>query len=154
MKNSGEIMKLKRESVRLLLIALFLITTSLGFSQTFEEVKNSSFGHGISTSQPSIFDLDNDGLLDLFVAEYNFQGVIRHFEQTSSSTFNFELVSAQFNGITLSYPSKPFFIDIDNDGLLDMLIGVQDGNIYHYEQEDVNSEEYLLITEFFSEIDD
>ncbi|MCD4818309.1 MAG: FG-GAP-like repeat-containing protein [Candidatus Cloacimonetes bacterium] len=148
-------MKLKKENRRKLFVVLFLITSNLIFAQmTFEEVKNSTFGHGISISQPSIFDIDNDDLLDLFVSEYGYHGVIRHFEQTSNMLFDFQLITAQFNGITLEYPSKPFFIDIDNDGLLDMLIGVQDGNIYHYEQEESNSEEYVLITEFFSDIQD
>jgi len=147
-------MKLKRKYVRRLLIVLYLISTNLIFSQTFEEVKNISFGHGISISQPSIFDIDNDDLLDLFVSEYAYSGVIRHFEQTGNMLSDFQLITEQFNDITLSYPSKPFFIDIDNDGLWDMLIGVQDGNIYHYEQEEYNSEEYVLINEFFSDIED
>ena len=147
-------MKFKKEYLKSFLVVFFLITSNLIFSQTFEEVQNSTFGHGIQTSQPSFYDIDNDNLLDLFISDYGSNGQIRHFEQTSIYSYDFQLINSQFSNLILFHPSKPFFHDIDNDGLLDMLVGVLDGNINHFEQTESGSDEFELLTEYFCGIED
>ncbi|MBN2858268.1 MAG: hypothetical protein JXN63_07690, partial [Candidatus Delongbacteria bacterium] len=47
----------------------------------------------------------------------------------------------------------PAFTDLDRDGLLDMLVGEFDGNINHYEQDEINSDNFTYINDDISNID-
>ena len=147
-------MKFPIKKYKFLFFLIFIFYFTYGFSQTFEEVVTHSFGHGILISQPFFYDIDNDNLMDLFVSDYSPNGYIRHFEQTNENSYNFQLISSQFNDLALYHPTEPFFIDIDNDMLLDMLVGVLYGNINHFEQIEINSYEFELINEYFNDIED
>ena len=83
-------------------------------------------------SAPTFCDLDGDGLLDMVVGAYD--GTLNHYEQNAANSAVFTLVAANFNGINVGYDSKPAFTDLDGDGLLDMVVGEEDGNLNHYEQ--------------------
>lgn len=63
-------MKFPIKKHNFLFFLIFIFYFTYGFSQTFEEVLTHSFGHGIQTSQPFFYDIDNDNLMDLFVSDY------------------------------------------------------------------------------------
>lgn len=100
---------------------------------------------------PSFVDLDNDGLLDLIIGESG--GNLHHFEQDAATSNNFTLITKNFNGINVGARSDPCFADLDNDGLLDLIIGEGDGKLYHYEQDATGSETFIFITDSLSGID-
>jgi uncharacterized protein (DUF2141 family) len=101
--------------------------------------------------RPAFTDLDGDGLLDLLVG--NFDGVLKHYEQTTMNGLSFSLVTASFNNIDVGFYSAPVLLDLDGDGLLDLLIGEDEGNIHHYKQNAINSTSFTLVTETFNSID-
>ncbi|MCD4818033.1 MAG: LamG domain-containing protein, partial [Candidatus Cloacimonetes bacterium] len=99
---------------------------------------------------PTFTDLDGDGLLDLLIGEN--AGNINHYEQNSINSIDFSLVTESFNSLDVGAGSSPAFTDLDGDGLLDLLIGEWDGNIYHYEQNSINSTGFTIVTDSFNSI--
>ncbi|SNR39619.1 FG-GAP-like repeat-containing protein [Hymenobacter mucosus] len=96
-----------------------------------------------STVKPSIVDLDGDGLLDMLVGGAD--GTVRRYEQTTAngafSTTSTNLTTAGTTATTIDVGgySKPVFTDLDGDGLIDMIVGSQDGYIYQAEQTAANA---------------
>jgi len=138
---------MKKRSILWLII--FTISTPL-FSQTFVEWMGDGWGPGLGDGRPEVIDIDSDGLLDLFVG--NYEGNISHFEQTTTSTYSFSLLKHKLNNIDVGLFASPAFADIDQDGLLDMIIGEFKGNLHHYEQVSVHADSFVLITEDFDSI--
>jgi hypothetical protein len=109
---------------------------------------------GITTdgeSAPTFTDLDGDGLIDLLIG--NTMGNILHYEQDSANSYSFTVQTPYFNSIDVEQAPKCRFIDLDGDGLLDLLIGESRGNIWHYKQNSLYSEDFTLVTEYFNSID-
>ena len=102
-------------------------------------------------SAPTFTDLDGDGLLDMIVGEYD--GNLNHYVQDSVNSTTFSEITWNFNSINDGLYSIPAFTDLDGDGLLDLIIGVQNGNLNHYEQESIHSTSFLLRTHNFNSID-
>jgi len=129
----------------------------------YEQVANNSTSFTLITNNfnnisgvgnnlaPAFTDLDGDGLLDMLLGEG--VGNINHYEQNANNSILFTLVTESFNGIDVGSYSTPTFTDLDGDGLLDMLVGEETGNINHYEQDALNSTSFTLVTESFSGID-
>ena len=105
--------------------------------------------YGEGEAIPTIYDVDSDGLLDLFIGQMNYE--IKHYEQISTGNYEFVLITNNFNN--LSAGAATCFIDLDNDSLLDLLIGNHSGNIKHYEQTSINSYDFILISNTFNDID-
>jgi len=103
-------------------------------------------------SAPTFTDLDGDSLLDLIIGERT--GILHHYEQDSANDTSFSLVTANFNAIDVGFHSTPTFTDIDQDGLLDLIIGESDGNLNHYEQDSEYGTSFSLVTQNFNAIDE
>jgi hypothetical protein len=136
---------------RVLLIALILSFPVISIAQTFTEITEGGWGQGIKDTKAFFIDLDNDDLLDVIIGEYD--GSLHHYEQNTLNSTSFTLVSRQFSAIDVGLFAAPVFTDLDADGLLDLIIGEQDGNLNHYEQYVADSDSFALITEEFNLID-
>lgn len=101
-----------------------------------------------SYAKPTLTDLDGNGLLELLVGEET--GRVLRYEQvgatgTDALRFNRTLLFANAYGTaTASAPNlgsyaRPTVADLDNDGLLDVLVGSNDGTLRRYEQTAPNS---------------
>ena len=84
-------------------------------------------------STPSFADLDADGDLDVMVGE--FHGVLNYFQNTGSAS-----APAFAAAVTNLFPTNPgmsftapTFADLDADGDLDALVGVNDGNFQYFQ---------------------
>jgi hypothetical protein len=101
-------------------------------------------------AKPELMDIDNDGLLDMIVGHDDVH--LYQYEQTDPQSIDFVLQNANFLGTINNYSLYPAFADIDNDDLLDLLVGTGAGTIQHYEQNAVNSYSFSLVTDYFNEI--
>jgi hypothetical protein len=84
-----------------------------------------------SNTIPTLGDLDGDGLLDLLVGKSS--GWISHYRNVGTRTEpRFELVTDEFAGIRAGRRSAPHLVDLDGNGLLDLLVGSDSGEVSLY----------------------
>lgn len=85
-------------------------------------------------SSPAFADLDNDGDMDMVSGSNNY-GDFSYFENTGdANSANFiSPVNNPFGLISIGYLSDPTFVDLDNDGDMDLLSGENYGNYYYFE---------------------
>lgn len=91
-----------------------------------------SNNHAQKTLRPAVGDLDGDGDEDLLLGDL--AGKIHYFKDTSSASTNaaFELEEPAMQGINVFGNASPHLFDLDNDGLLDLIIGNGIGRLeYH-----------------------
>ncbi|GAB3713825.1 hypothetical protein GCM10027592_53330 [Spirosoma flavus] len=119
---------------------------------TFNLVTNNFAG--ISTDAntvPSMTDLNGNGLLEIILGKGD--GIISHSEQNFIyNTDDFYRINTNFNDLQLSGNDAPFCVDIDGNGRIDILVGVNTGNIYRFEQSDVGSFNVNQLTSNFNSI--
>ena len=85
----------------------------------------------VQSSAPSLADLDNDGDLDLLVG--NSGGRLTYYRNNGSvSSFNFQLVTNNYQNIFVNNDAAPSLGDLDGDGDLDLLVGNRFGFIHHF----------------------
>ena len=127
----------------------------------YEQVETNSFEFEFVTDNfydiggnnfcgPNLFDIDNDGLLDLLISNYG--GAFTHYEQSSMNSYSFDFIGENFSNINEGFYSTTAFADIDNDNLLDLLIGDFTGHLHHYEQDSTNPYSFILISDNFNNI--
>lgn len=94
------------------------------------------------SAKPFLFDLDQDGDLDLIIGEEN--GVLNHYENTGTTTnYSFRLQSSNFGGINVSDwwttvgNSAPWIIR-NSDDELELFVGSHNGMVHHYNNIDGN----------------
>lgn len=89
-------------------------------------------------------DLDGDGLLDMFFAGSN--GQVDHYVQVSAGSTDFQQVRR--NVFPVSMPrGYPCFSDIDEDGLIECLIGTSHGTVRMYRQNGKFSRDFSEVTD-------
>jgi hypothetical protein len=99
-------------------------------------------------AKPTVADLDSDGLLELIVGEDT--GNVLRYEQVAATgadalKFNVTtLFTNPFGTAATNAPNggsyaRPGVSDLDNDGLLDILVGGNDGTLRRYEQATPNA---------------
>ncbi len=82
---------------------------------------------------PALADLDNDGDLDLIVGEY-YGNLNFYLNVGTSAVPNFAAPISTPFGLTASYGfAFPTFVDLDNDGDMDLLVGDANSSQLYYE---------------------
>ncbi|MFZ4619867.1 MAG: FG-GAP-like repeat-containing protein [Bacteroidota bacterium] len=86
---------------------------------------------GQNTS-PCLVDIDKDGKLDVLVG--NSGGQLAFIKNISINNIVSYSVEKNFNLIDVGNDANPFCADLDNDGVLDLIIGNIDGVLWYYKQ--------------------
>jgi hypothetical protein len=82
-------------------------------------------------AMPALADIDGDGDLDLFVGEAS--GDVNFLRNEGSKREpRFVLVTEQLDSIDAGRRSAPALVDIDGDGLLDLVLGREDAGLVAY----------------------
>jgi len=105
--------------------------------------------NGYKNSAPLLTDLDQDGDLDLVVGTK--RGRLRFFDnQGSAEQSRFVEESNFFSHLWLDKDAKPSVMDIDNDGLMDLLVGNFRGRLVFIRND---SAQFNIIRRDYREID-
>ena len=114
-------------------------------STTFNLITENFSGINVGAfSNPTFTDIDGDGLLDLIIGELD--GNLNLYEQDAIHSTSFSLITENFLGIDVGSNSTTAFTDIEGDGLLDLAIGSQAGNLTYYRQNSQYSYNFSFIT--------
>lgn len=93
---------------------------------------SSLFNPPILGASPTLGDLDNDGDQDLLIGDL--EGHLHYFrnEAGSGNPAAFTLTNPVYAGIDVGQNAAPQLVDINRDGLLDLLIGEKSGNLNYF----------------------
>lgn len=96
-------------------------------------VLDTAIGQPAQDIHPTFGDMDGDGDKDMFIGESN--GTIHYFENTAPIGQNavFTLDSSNFQQIDVGQAAAPCIVDLDRDGLLDLVIGERKGKLKYYQ---------------------
>ena len=103
---------------------------------------------------PTFTDMDGDGDSDMLIGEST--GNIHFFKNIAppGNPASFVLFTANYQGIRPGNNATPCFADINGDGLQDLLIGEQNGNVNYYQNTGTLAAPiFTLQTEFWGSID-
>jgi len=104
-------------------------------------------------STPVFVDIDSDNDLDLFIGDE--EGTLTFVENTGSATSpGWASPVHPYAGLNLGSHSAPSFLDVDEDGDLDMLVGLESGSLaYVRNTGTVNSPAWKLVSTVHPDID-
>lgn len=103
---------------------------------------------------PTFADLDGDGDDDMLIGEST--GNLHFFKNIAApgNPASFVLFTANYQGIRPGNNSTPCFADVSGDGLPDLLVGEQNGNVNYYENTGtIAAPIFTLQNEFWGNID-
>ncbi len=96
-------------------------------------------GLGFGFAHPAFADLDDDGDYDLLVGDD--QGMLHYFRNKGVSTvYDFHLTEPEFASIDVDLSAHPFFFDLNQDGIEDLIIGDFYGQFHYYENSGTETE--------------
>lgn len=123
----------------------------------YDYLNLSQGGYGLRLA-PTFGDIDADGDEDMFVGTTN--GTLMFFENTSigsGAIFNAPQIDITDNLGNIIDPglySFPQLFDLDNDGLLDLIVGVRTGELYYYQNiGTVNAPIFELMNSMLGQVD-
>jgi len=142
----------------------------------FQYVKNNFIQEQMidlgSGAYPVLFDINNDGLIDLFVGNIGYRDTsfmingILHSKFVSKISFYknigtssnplFELITNDFANVSLLglLAASPTFGDIDNDGKPEMIVGSEEGKLILFKNiGSVSSPDFVIVDNNFQNID-
>lgn len=90
------------------------------------------FTLGLQNIYPSFGDLDNDGDKDMLLGANDGMLYLYTNNGGPGNPLNLSLSSIQYQGIDVGNSATPQIIDVDKDGLLDLLIGNAFGTLFFY----------------------
>lgn len=94
---------------------------------------------GFGFAHPAFADLDDDGDFDLMVGDD--QGSLHYFKNKGvASVYDFHLTEPQFADIDVDLSAHPFFFDLNQDDLEDLIIGDFYGQFHFFENEGTETE--------------
>ncbi|MEJ2596212.1 MAG: T9SS type A sorting domain-containing protein [bacterium] len=93
---------------------------------------------------PAFMDMDGDGLTDLLAGD----STGRLIYARNKGDNEFEVVTENYADINVGYFSAPQLFDLDKDGLKDLVIGEQDGNLNYYRNAgSASSPSFVFVTD-------
>ena len=114
-----------------------------------------------SNSAPVLYDLNNDGLLDLIISNKgyfeagNYNSQIALYKNIGTATNPvFEFTTNDFSNISnlgnlvTMQSLHPTFGDLDNDQDIDMIIGDNNGELYYFENDGETSTEWPVFSSY------
>ncbi len=110
--------------------------------------------YGLLGVYPAFGDLDGDGDLDMILGES--EGNLYYFDNTAGSgnPANFVLTQSNYKNIDVGQFSTPQLVDVNCDGLLDLLIGERSGNLNFYENTGSKTlADFTLVSTTFGGVD-
>ncbi len=87
----------------------------------------------ITALYPAFGDLDGDGDDDMIIGEYD--GGLFLYQNTGGpgNPVNFQLIAPKYKNIDVGHFASPQIIDLNRDGLNDLIVGEQDGTINYFQ---------------------
>ena len=112
--------------------------------------------YNLTNIKPTFGDLDNDGDDDMIIG--NSDGNLYYFVNTAGAgnpaAFTLAPNGINYQLIDVGSCSTPQLVDVDNDGLLDLIIGESFGKVYYYRNTGNSSTAaYTFITNNFGGVD-
>ncbi|MBI3512186.1 MAG: T9SS type A sorting domain-containing protein [Bacteroidetes bacterium] len=100
---------------------------------------------------PTFGDIDGDGDQDMIVGDVN--GFLNLYRKDPGNDSNFVLTTQHIQNIDVGSYAIPQLVDVDRDGLLDLLVGEQSGNVNYYRNTGTNAVPFFtLITPLFGNV--
>jgi uncharacterized protein (DUF2141 family) len=87
----------------------------------------------LQTVVPAFGDLNGDGALDLIIGDH--VGFVHYFRNAAAAGDSMKLMldQPQFKNIDVGSYAKPEIFDVNGDGLADLIIGRDKGNLHYFE---------------------